>query len=100
MTSRLPVFFIGGLAAQSSCMWVTSQPLYAQQARDAKIQEVPKLEDYIHQRQMEILDYSPGYTAGGGFESDRVLQGEWRAIRNSERKRVAASSWDRRHAAP
>ena len=56
-------------------MWVTSEPLRAQEARDALGREVPELEEYIRKGQIEILDYSQWYTAGGGFESHRVLQG-------------------------
>jgi acetyl-CoA decarbonylase/synthase complex subunit gamma len=68
-------YFKAGLENNEFCMWVTSEPLRAQEARNALVQEVPRLADYISKGQIEILDYSQWYTAGGGFESDRVLQG-------------------------
>ncbi len=68
-------YFKSGLENNEFCMWVTSEPLRAQEAQDALMKEIPNLEDYIHKGQIEILDYGQWYTAGGCFESDRVLQG-------------------------
>ncbi len=67
-------YFKAGLENHEFCMWVTSEPLRAGQARAALAAEVENLDDYFRQGQIEILDYSQWYTAGGRFESGRVLQ--------------------------
>ncbi len=75
LTDILVPYFKAGLEHNEFCMWITSEPLRAQAAHEALATEVPNLQDYICKGQIEILDYSQWYTAGGGFQSDRVLQG-------------------------
>ena len=77
-------YFKSGLENNEFCMWVTSEPLRADEAKAALAREVEGLEQYIARGQIEILDYSQWYTAGGKFESDRVLQG-W--VEREERAR-------------
>lgn len=67
-------YFKAGLENNEFCMWVTSEPLRAEEAKAALADEVD-LESSIRKGQLEILDYSEWYTAGGKFESDRVLRG-------------------------
>ncbi len=68
-------YFKAGLENNEFCMWVTAEPLDAEEARAALAREVPRLCDYLRRGQIEILDYRDWYTAGGKFDSDRVLQG-------------------------
>ncbi len=68
-------YFKAGLESNEFCMWITSEPLHAQEAQDALAKEIPNLEDYLRNGQIEILDYSQWYTPGGRFDSDRVLRG-------------------------
>lgn len=68
-------YFKEGLENNEFCMWVTSEPLSAEDAGKSLSQAVTNLDDYIKKGQIEILDYSDWYTKSGVFEADRVLQG-------------------------
>lgn len=71
----LAPYFREGLRRNEFCMWITSQPLQTEEAKNALAQAVPDLDDYLRRGQIEILDYDKWYMLGGRFESDRVLQG-------------------------
>jgi PAS domain-containing protein len=66
-------YFRAGLENNEFCIWVTSEPLSADEAKVALAADVENLETYIANGQLEILD-NEWYTSGGKFESDRVLQ--------------------------
>ncbi|MHB8900619.1 MAG: PAS domain S-box protein, partial [Thermoguttaceae bacterium] len=68
-------YFKAGLDANECCMWVTSEPLEAEDARAALGQAVRDLDARLRQGQMEILDYRQWYTLMGGFDAKRVLRG-------------------------
>ena len=68
-------YFCKGLLAKEFCMWVTSEPLQADQAIVALRASIPDLDDYINKGQIEILDYSQWYTRSGKFSAEEVLQG-------------------------
>ncbi|MHC4889205.1 MAG: MEDS domain-containing protein, partial [Planctomycetota bacterium] len=68
-------YFKEGLENNEFCMWITSEPLNAEDAEKSLSQAVMNLDDYIKKGQIEILDYSDWYTKSGVFEADRVLQG-------------------------
>ena len=79
-------YFKAGLENNEFCMWITSEPLSAEDAEKSLSQAVTNLDDYIKKGQIEILDYSDWYTKSGSFEADSVLKG-WvqkhdQAIRN------------------
>ncbi len=79
-------YFKAGLQNNEFCMWITSEPLRADEARFALSREIPNLEDYLRKGQIEILDYSQWYTVGGRFEAGPVLQG-WVEKLDAARKR-------------
>lgn len=66
-------YFQAGLEQNELCMWVTSEPLHAAQAKAALQPALPGLDDYLRQGQLEILDYSQWYTPSGKFDADHVL---------------------------
>ena len=68
-------YFKTGLENNEFCMWVTSEPLNAQQAKKALERVVKDLDGHIKKGQIEILDYTDWYTKSGRFEADKVLQG-------------------------
>jgi len=68
-------YFTEGLLQNEFCMWVTSEPLRAEEAGAALRRSVPDLGDRISRGQIEILDYSRWYTPSGKFDADRVLAG-------------------------
>lgn len=67
-------YFKAGLQNNECCTWVTSKPLQAQEAKAALALAVDDLDEYFRSGQIEILDYSQCYTAGGTFNADRVLR--------------------------
>ncbi|GAI75203.1 unnamed protein product [marine sediment metagenome] len=68
-------YFRAGLENNEFCMWITAEPLSAEDAERQLKKKVKDLEDYIKKGQIEILDYSQWYTRSGRFDSDQVLQG-------------------------
>ncbi|TES93800.1 MAG: PAS domain S-box protein, partial [Desulfobacteraceae bacterium] len=63
-----------GLENNEFCMWITAEPLNAEDAERQLKKKVKDLEDYIKKGQIEILDYSQWYTRSGRFDSERVLR--------------------------
>lgn len=68
-------YFKEGLKNNEFCMWVTSEPLNAQDAKKSLKRVVRNIDSYIEKAQIEILDYSNWYIKTGAFEADSVLQG-------------------------
>lgn len=68
-------YFKAGLENNEFCMWVTSEPLHAEEAKAALAAEVPEVGEYLRRGQLEILDYSQWYVLDGKFDAGRVLEG-------------------------
>ncbi len=68
-------YFKAGLESNEFCMWVTSEPLRGNEALAALRAAMPDLDRYLEDGQLEVLPYSQWYTAGGAFDSTRVLNG-------------------------
>ena len=68
-------YFKAGLKNNEFCMWITSEPLGADEAKKALAKEVKNLDDYIKKGQIEILDYRQWYVKSGGFNAEAVLAG-------------------------
>lgn len=68
-------YFKAGLESNEFCMWVTSEPLNVEEARQAMKTALPRLDEYIEKGQMEIIPYDQWYTRDGVFEEKRVLNG-------------------------
>ncbi len=68
-------YFKAGLENNEFCMWVTSQPLGVEEAKDALRGAVPDLDVYLEREQIEIIPYTHWYVKEGVFDSDRVLNG-------------------------
>ena len=68
-------YFKAGLENNEFCMWITSPPLDAKQAKEALEKAVPELDDYIKKGQIQILPYKEWYLLNGKFDADQVLQG-------------------------
>ncbi|MGI4720344.1 MAG: hybrid sensor histidine kinase/response regulator [Janthinobacterium lividum] len=86
LVETLVPFFTAGLAANESCLWVTSEALDAGKARQLLAQAVPGLDRYLESGQLEIVSISDWYKAGQGFEPEQVLA-SWleREARSRER---------------
>ncbi|MHC4574143.1 MAG: PAS domain S-box protein [Planctomycetota bacterium] len=75
LTDILVPYFKAGLENNEFCMWVTSEPLRAEEAKKALAEKVKDLDAYVAKGQIEIFDYSQWYTRSGGFDAEKVLQG-------------------------
>ncbi len=68
-------YFKAGLKNNEFCMWVTSEPVNAKEAKSALMKTIKDLDDYIEKGQLEILDFGQWYTKSGRFEAKGVLEG-------------------------
>lgn len=76
-------YFKQGLADNEFCMWITSEPLGVEEAKAALRHAEPNLDEYIHNGQIEILDYTQWYTLTGSFNEDEVLNGWVKKLENA-----------------
>ncbi len=65
-------YFKSGLENNEFCMWITSQPLDAEEAKEALRKAVPDFDYYLDKGQMEIIPYTQGYMKEGIFDPDKV----------------------------
>lgn len=68
-------YFREGLEHNEYCMWVTSLPLAADEARAAIRCAMPDFDRYLAKGQIEIIPYTDWYLKGGVFDQKRVLDG-------------------------
>jgi PAS domain-containing protein len=57
------------------CLWVTSQPMEVEDAKDALRKAIPDFETYLENGQIEFIPYMHWYLKEGSFDSERVLNG-------------------------
>lgn len=74
MDSLVP-YFKAGLDNNEKCLWVTSQPLRAEEARTALRNAVPDLDSRVRAEQIEIIDHHDWYTRTGKADADGTLRG-------------------------
>ena len=75
LAETLVPFFARGLAANEKCLWVTSSPLAAADARGGLASAVPDLRAREARGQIEIIDHESWYRRGGATDADSVLHG-------------------------
>ena len=68
-------YFKVGLENNEFCLWVTSQPLEVEDAKEALRRAVPDLDSLLEKGQIEIIPYTDWYVKEGVFDSDSVLNG-------------------------
>jgi PAS domain S-box-containing protein len=71
----LAPYFKAGLESNEFCMWVTSEPLSEEEAKEAMRRAVPNFDRYVERGQIEIVPYTEWYLKGGAFNLQRVLNG-------------------------
>ena len=79
-------YFKAGLENNEFCMWITSEPLYVEEAKKALKSAIKNFDDYINKEQIEILDATEWYTKSGKFDADEVLSG-WMEKEEGARKK-------------
>jgi len=68
-------YFKAGLENNEFCMWVTSEPLNEEEAKEAMRKIMPDFDQYLQTGQIEILPYNEWYLKDGLFNSQTVLDG-------------------------
>lgn len=68
-------YFASGLENNEFCIWITSQPMREDEAKEALRKAVPHVDQYIERGQLEIISYEDWYLMEGTFDSQRVLKG-------------------------
>ena len=85
LVDSLVPFFKAGLDSHEKCLWVTSEPLPARDARTALRNAVPDLAERERRNQIEIIDHHDWYKATGKTDAEATLRG-W--VEREERARV------------
>jgi signal transduction histidine kinase len=75
LADSLVPFFKAGIDAHEKCLWVTSDPLRAEDAKSALRAAVPDLDARMARNQIEILDHDAWYRKTGKADADGTLQG-------------------------
>ena len=68
-------YFKAGLENNEFCLWITSQPLEVEDAKETLRRAVPDLDIYLENGQIEIIPSTEWYVKKGVFVSERVLNG-------------------------
>ncbi|WP_410509125.1 PAS domain S-box protein [Methanosarcina hadiensis] len=76
-------YFKAGLENSEFCMWITSQPLSVDEAKEALRKSVPDIDDHINKGQIEIIPHEEWYLKEGVFDSERVLNGWVEKLNNA-----------------
>ncbi len=69
-------YFKAGLQNNEFCIWVTCEPLDVEEIEKAMKKTVPRFDQYMKKRQMEIVAHSDWYLEEGTFDMTRVLK-QW-----------------------
>jgi signal transduction histidine kinase len=75
LVDSLVPFFKAGLDHNEKCLWVTSEPLRAEDARTALRNAVPDLDARVRSEQIEIIDHHEWYLRTGKADADGTLRG-------------------------
>ena len=66
-------YFKAGLENNELCVWITSQPLEVEEAKEAMRSAVLDIDIYLDKGQIEIIPYTNGYLKKGIFDPDIVV---------------------------
>jgi signal transduction histidine kinase len=83
LISVLVPYFKAGLENNEFCMWVTSELLDVEDAKEALRKVVSDIDSYLEKGQIEIIPYPDWYLEDGIFDSERVLNGWVEKLNNA-----------------
>lgn len=86
MIDILVPYFKAGLEDNEFCMWITSEPLYVEDAVAALRQAMPDFEHYVAKGSIEIIPHSDWYMKDGYFDQTRVLNGWVEKLNQAQQK--------------
>ncbi|MCG9966766.1 MEDS domain-containing protein [Pelotomaculum terephthalicicum JT] len=73
LINMLVPYFKFGLENNEFCMWVTSEPIDADKAKQTLREYIPNFDYYLKKEQIEVLSYSEWYLNHGKFNGANVL---------------------------
>ena len=68
-------YFKAGLDNNEFCMWITAEPLSAEEAGKAMRRAMPDFASRLDKGQIEIIAHTEWYLKDGSFDQQRVLNG-------------------------
>jgi len=74
LLDTLVPYFKAGLEAGELCLWMVSEPLTEEEARNALRKAVPKFERYLAERSIEILGGRRFYVSGDNLDLQRAIR--------------------------
>ncbi|WP_048162357.1 PAS domain S-box protein [Methanosarcina sp. 1.H.A.2.2] len=75
LTDILVPYFKAGLENNEFCMWITSSPLDAEEAKEALRRTIPDFDVYLEKEQIEIIPCTYWHVKEAVFNSERILNG-------------------------
>jgi signal transduction histidine kinase len=75
LADSLVPFFKAGIEHNEKCLWVTSEPFGVEDAKTALRNAVPRLEEYLQEGRIDIIDHREWYLRNGSTQAGEVLQG-------------------------
>ncbi len=71
-------YFRTGLENNELCIWVTSEPLDAEEAKKSMRKAIPYFNTYLENGQIEIIPYT--YVTNGVLDTKKILSGWFEKI--------------------
>jgi hypothetical protein len=75
-----------GLEDNEFCMWITGEPITVNDAVHALEQTLPNVQEYLANKQLEILPHTQCYFSTGIFDAEVVLYNWLNQARGAEAK--------------
>ncbi len=79
-------YFEAGLKNNEFCMWVTAEPLNAEEAKACMVEAMPDFDVYLDKGQIEVIPHTECYKINGVFDSEPVLNGWVEKLRNARER--------------
>ena len=73
LTEILVPYFKAGLGNNELCIWITAQPLEAEDAKEAWKGAVSDFDSYLAKGQIEIISYTCMHVARHIYDSERII---------------------------
>lgn len=75
LADSLVPYFKAGLEHNEQCLWITSEPFGVEDAKAALRTALPRLESYLQEGRIDILDYREWYRRSAQHDIEGILQG-------------------------
>ena len=80
-------YFKAGLENNEFCLWVISEPLEIENAKESLIGSIPAIDIYLEKGQIEIIPYTGWFTTNGVFDSRKVSN------KREEKAKLCSEQW-------